>query len=183
MPQCPYYARYVFNTKCRVETCQHHTKVTEHNCLSLDRREGDKQLSVAEIGSYKSYAITRSSGSNEPLTIKGVETAVRRNMLRVRESTRLLTYLMFMDESAEKRDQVIVHSDTARELFTELSKTYTELRLWMIPLIFDPVNIRKFSRAYPTMSQEPFNLRSILGKSSPLIPSLAILAEEFKQPR
>lgn len=168
MPKCPCHQEYVFREKCVIETCQYHTKVTQHNCLSLDRREGDRPPTIAEIGYYKEYALTRSGKGVAPLTPKGIETASRRTLMRIREATRVLQYLCYLDETATSRSGIVL-SELALQFYRDLQLFYeNELRIWMIPYLFDKESILGFSRHIKGMSAEEFNFRLVLGKNTKL---------------
>ena len=168
MPKCPCYQEYEFKAKCVIETCQHHTKVTPHNCLSLDRREGDRPPTIAEIGLYKEYALARNGKGMTPLTPKGIETASRRTLMRIREATRLLQYLCYLDETSPRRDETVL-SELAVTFYNDLRVMYAnELRLWMLPFLFDRELICEFSRQRKGMSADEFNFRLVLGKNTKL---------------
>ena len=168
MPKCPCHQEYVFREKCVIETCQHHTKVTQHNCLSLDRREGDRPPTIAEIGYYKEYALARIGKGVAPLTPKGIETASRRTLMRIREATRVLQYLCYLDETAVDRSETVL-SELAVQFYKDLQFLFhNELRLWMIPFLFNKECIIEFSRHRKGMSAEEFNFRLVLGKNTKL---------------
>lgn len=181
MPKCPCHQEYEFKTKCIIETCQHHTKVTAHNCLSLDRREGDRPPTIAEIGWYKEYALARNGKGMAPLTPKGIETASRRTLMRIREATRLLQYLCYLDETSQERTETVL-SELAVTFYNDLRVMYAnEIRLWMLPYLFDKERIYEFSRQRKGMSAEEFNFRLVLGKTTKLNTSnqLKELTNEF----
>lgn len=167
---CPAYTEYRFCDKCAIETCQHHTKVTQRGCLALDRAEGDRGCTVTEVNHYKAYAITRVSGQGgAPLTLKGVETSLRRTNLAVREAIRLYLYICYLDERGMRVDHDMLEVDEMQMLFDDLSKTFHELRPYMWPFLFDEAEIAKFARAQRKgFSTEPFNFRLLLGKNSRL---------------
>ena len=183
MPKCPCHQEYVFRSKCVIESCQYHTKVTPHNCLSLDRREGDRPPTISEVGYYKEYAISRTGKGIAPLTPKGIETASRRTLMRVREATRLLQYLCYLDETATIRSTVVL-SEASQQFYTDLQYLYeNELRIWMLPLLFSQQHIMEFSRHRKGMSADEFNFRLVLGKNTKLNISnqLKEIQNEFRQ--
>lgn len=167
---CPAHTEYRFCDKCVIETCQHHTKVTARGCLALDRAEGDRGCTVTEVNHYKAYAIQRVSGqSDSPLTLKGVETSLRRTSLAVREAIRMYLYVCYLDEKGMRVEHDMLESEDMQTLFDDLSKIFHELRPYMLPFLFDEVEIAKFAHAQRKgISTEPFNFRLLLGKNSRL---------------
>lgn len=166
---CPAHSEYRFCGKCVIETCQHHTKVTDRGCLALDRAEGDRGCTVTEISHYKAYALTRMSGSSAPLTLKGAETSMRRTSLALREAIRLYMYICYLDERGMRREHDLLDNEDVQLMFDELQRIFHELRPYMLPFIFNDDEIAKFARAQRKgIAAEPFNFRLILGRSSQL---------------
>lgn len=155
MPKCPLQPEYVFATKCCIESCQHHTKVTACNCMALDRRTGEHILSVAEIGFYKEYALSNN------LSAKGVEAAVRRRMAAIREGIRLYTYICYLDEIVVSRPPHVL-TDFQQLLFKELSTMIPEIRNWMIPYLSNLAVLKDFAATRKGLEAAHFNFRLLV---------------------
>ena len=155
MPKCPLREEYVFAKKCCISSCQHHTKVTACNCMALDRRTGDTDLSVTEIGFYKEYALGRN------LSPKGVEAAVRRRRDAIREGIRLYTYVCYLDEVVITRGTkpLTEHQDL---LLQEIRVIIPEARPWMIPYLSCPKMLQQFAATRKGLEPTRFNFRLIV---------------------
>ncbi len=167
---CPEHTPYRFHGKCAIETCQHHNKVTQSGCLALDRAEGDRGCTVTEVAYYKAYALQRVSGgpASAPLTLKGVETAQRRNNMQVREAIRFYLYICFLDERGVRSDfELCDGPEELQILYEDLLAVFYELRPYMIPFVFNEKMIAKFAQSQRKgFSPEPFNFKTLLGKKS-----------------
>ena len=103
--------------------------------------------------------------------------------MRVREATRLLQYLCYLDETATIRSTVVL-SEASQQFYTDLQYMYAnELRIWMLPLLFSQQHIMEFSRHRKGMSADEFNFRLVLGKNTKLNISnqLKEIQNEFRQ--